>query len=387
MTRTILITALLLVLAPAIASADELAGLQLDIGANVDALVRQDVTKAVDDALGSAKLKWLGVDASRAKVNPVARDCFTADCLAKVRTATGAEAGVRIQFSGESQIYDWRVDMYDLRDGKLLVTERGACELCGRAEVLEQFSTTLTKVASTNVPTSSATTATTEPKPTTAPPPRQVEETTPPPLTVPDAQPTDDPTAGLVMIEISVEPSDAEISLGGEVLGTGNAAVSLERGTYVFQFRREGYQGLDETFVVGPQTSQRALMRVHLSKTDPDAVYVGGSEGPVDRLGAQRKTYGIIGLAAGGSLLVLGAWFNYLDGRPACADASVTDCPEVYATGGLAFASTLAGAALITGGAVFLAWEVLAGDSEEESARLLPFLGSDGAGVGVFGRF
>src|SRR5690606_4499652 len=104
----------------------------------------------------------------------------------------------------------------------------------------------------------------------------------------------------MVTLEIAVEPADAAISVNGAPRGTGSATVSLEEGSYEIQFSREGYRGLKETFVVGAQTSRRAFMRVHLSRTDPEVVEAAATEGPVDRLGEQRLVYGALGTVVGG---------------------------------------------------------------------------------------
>lgn len=385
MTRLLLsLVAGILLLAPVSAFADTMAGLQIEIGPSIDALVRTELESAIDETLQSvSSWKWIGEQAARNRMNPVVRDCFTDDCLKKAGTTVGAEAGLRVQISGESQIYDWTVEIYDLRDGQLLTSKKGACELCGRTEVVREFKESLrTAVVATTLPQRPTKTPPVVTKPVDEKPAETTEER--PPVQTPSA----DPTEGLVVLDISVEPADATISIGDQVLGTGNAAISLEPGTHAFRFKREGYQGIEETFVVGPQTSQRAFMRVHLSRTDPEAV-TQVVDGPIDRLGKQRTTYGLVALGTGAGFLVAGAWLNHLDGRSACDSGTLQECPEVYATGGAAFATTLIGATFVTAGGALLAWELLAGSSDtgELSARLMPTVVPGGVGVGLGGRF
>lgn len=388
---TALIGAVAAFAAPSRADAETLAGLQLEIGSQVDALVRDDVRQALDETMeGLTSWSWVSVTEARGRMNPVVRDCFTNDCLMKAGAATGAEAGVRVAFSGESQIYDWTIEVYDLRDGSRLSSQKGACELCGRAEVLREFRQSLQQVvAATSLP-KAATPSRVATPPDESPPPAQPREwatTTTPTRHAPADDVADDPTIDLVMVEISVQPADAEIVLDGQTLGTGHATVSLEHGSHELQFRREEYRGFRETLSLGPQSPRRLTMRVHMSRTDPEPVEVGRAEGPVDRLGAQRTTYGVIGLAMGGALLVTGAWLSYLDGRPACSTGPVSECPDVYATAGMGFAAAVVGTAAVTSGAALLAWEVLAGDGDDGSARLAPGVSADGVGVVLFGRF
>lgn len=382
--------ALLALLTPGSAFAAKLAGLQVEIGPGVDALVREDIDEALGEALADVKSwEWVSPGRARASLDPVVRDCFTVDCLTKAGASLDADAGLRVRFSGESQIYDWTLEMFDLRDGALLESTQGACELCGRAEVVREFRRSVRDIAVATKLPSRRNTAQTTPKPTTDPspaPPRTVAAETPdepaPPVT------TEAPAADLVLLEISVEPADAAIKIGGKQIGNGTAAVSLEAGTYQIQFVREGYRGLEETFVVGPDTSRRAFMRVHLSRTDPAVVASAPSEGPVDRLGRQRVVYGALGAGVGAAFLVAGAYLSYIDGRPTCDDGEIEACPTVYSTGGAAFVSTLTGAALATGGLALLAWELLAGSSEAPAATAVtPLFTPRGVGLSISGRF
>lgn len=403
-TRTLIATLLgtLVFAHAALASADEMAGLQVELGSGIDAVVRADLEAAVDSTMNSvSQWDWIPERKAKSSMNPVVRGCFTGDCLSKAGDATGADAGLRIRLSGEAQIYDWQIDIYDLDDGSLLRNEKGACELCGRSEVVRVFRESLRDtVVATRLPRRKpvATSTTkppkrTPPQPTDEPTdePTQTTGNTEPETTAPTTtEPTGADRAGLVMLDVSVQPPDAAIEIEGEKIGTGTATVSLEPGTYELKFSLEGYQGFTESFVVSPQTSRRAFMRIHLSKTDPDPVMVSASEGAVDRLGNQRVTYGVISLAVGGVLVGTGIWLNAIDGDPACEDGAFTDCPELYNTGTASVVTTLGGAALATGGAILLAWDVLAGKKKEpaeKQARITPLAGPGGVGLGVVGRF
>ena len=119
--------ALFALLAPGSAFAAKLAGLQVDIGSGVDALVRGDIDDAIGETLADVKTwEWVSPSRARGALDPVVRDCFTVDCLTKAGASLDAEAGLRVRFSGESQIYDWTLEVFDLRDGALLESTQGA---------------------------------------------------------------------------------------------------------------------------------------------------------------------------------------------------------------------------------------------------------------------
>lgn len=391
-TRFLLTTVLLLLLGASSASAQKLGALQVDVS-GTEPLVRQSIDRAIERAGNSGKFSFIDEKAMRAKLTAQTRDCFTTTCLKAAQKQTGADGGIRVRFSGEAQIYDWTVDVYDLHTGQLAASKKGACELCGAADVRQQFEASVrAAVATSKITKPAAVASKPKPRPDPDPEPQPDPQPTsdplpadPPPIA--EAQPNDDPLAGLVMVEITATPSDTVISMGGQEIGQGTVTVSLEHGSYDIAFRREGYGGVNETLVIGPQTSQKAFFRVHLSKTDPDAVMVAG-EGPLDRLGKKRRLYGLGALGAGGVLLTTGIVLSAIDGSPTCGDDN-GNCPRVYETSALAFATTFTGAFLGTAGAVLLAWDVLSGRAEQQprAARVVPFVGQDTAGIGVVGRF
>ena len=386
---------LLLMDAQPASAAEPLAGLKFDTSSGIDSRLESDLESGVSEVFDSVN-RWSFVDFStaRSKMNPITRDCFTADCLQKAGKSIGAPAGVTIEVAGEAQIYDWTIDLWDLRSGKKLKSETGSCELCGRAEVLRTFKSSL---KSTLVGTA---------RPSQAPAKAQAEPDKPEPTT--RAQPSD----GGVPLRVSVVPADAEIYIDDQLAGEGEVTRPLRPGEHQVRFRKEGYQGLRETVIVNEETEGPVLLRVHLSRTDPEAVEVATSTGPIDRLGEQRDAFGWIGVGTGGVLLATGIYLTAIDGE--CSqDLPRTECPEIYATGGAGLTMGVLGTALLTSGAALLSWEALAGSSDTESqiepsdsdepaeadepaeednkslpsVSIGPTVGSDGAGVLLRGRF
>lgn len=382
------------------ASAHIMAGLELNIGESVDANVRDDVEAAVEIGVElEGKFDLIPTSRARRDINPVARDCYTGDCLRKAGEDTGAVAGIRIRFSGEAQIYDWTIETYDLRTGKLLVSDKGACELCGRAEVKRTFQRSVTTVVGKTRITSS--------KPVATKTTKEEPKTTEPKTTEPEtetSEPVDSGTTTLgepqqgrqgARVEISVQPSDTEIFLEGESLGTGDRSIQLEPGSYELRFQREGYQGFKESVLVQDKEAETLTMRVHLSKTDPDPVVVQSGGGLVDELSSSdRVVYGTISAVTGGVVLTIGLFLATLDGEPACGSGSYRECPDLWDTEGVAITSAVVGTGLIIGGIGLLAWDFLAGGMDEvddkkseEGVNVTPSVGTDSVGLQLFGRF
>lgn len=358
-------------LATADVAAADLAALQYDLGNGVDTLVRSDVESALNEA-ASASSKWkiIDLDVARGKLNPIVRDCFTSDCLVKAGQQTGADAGLRLKFTGEAQIYDWSLEIYDLRNGALLESRKGACELCGRSELVRTFkasavgaldAATLGPVTQNEV----------KPKVETKP----VE--------------TDKPAQGvdLVRLDIQVEPPDATITFRDAIIGRGRVQTEVGPGSHEFRFEAQGYRIVKEMVVVEGDSPSTMSLRVHLPKKDaaPQAVEVS-SRGPIDKLGEDRNLYGWIGVGTGVLLLGTSAYMSSIDGEPTC-DQDAVDCPDIYDTDGLSYVATFAGTALLTGGLVLLVWEALSGSDDPGGAKVAPTVSPEGAGVGVFGRF
>lgn len=358
------------------AAATNLAALQYDIGNGVDTAVRGDIEAALTDGVKSnSKWKLIDLGTARSKMNPIVRDCFTNDCLVKAGKELDAEAGLRVRFTGEAQIYDWTIETYDLRNGALLESRKGACELCGRSEVVRTFKVTVADI----LKSTSLGAAKTATKPKTEP---KVEPTKP----IETARPSNTGDVQLVRIDISVEPPDATITFRDAVIGRGKATAEVGPGNHEFKFEAPDHRIIKELVVVEGDNSETMALRVHLPKKDAAAKAVEiTTRGPVDKWD-DREFYGWVGVGTGGVLLATGLYLSAIDGDPTC-DGRRADCPDIYDTDGLSFVTTFAGTALLTTGVVLLIWEKLAGDSNPDAVKVAPTVVPAGAGVGVFGRF
>lgn len=370
------------------AAAQEMAGLRFETG-QVDPNLADGLQSEVGKAFDSVdRWSFIDFDRARSKMDPVTRDCFTADCLTKAGQAIGAPAGLDVQMSGEAEIYDWTIQIWDLRSGDKLKTEEGTCELCGEAEVKRTFRSSLqAALIGTALPGGSQAGGSQAGGQAAAP----------------------QPGAGQIPLRISVIPADAEIYVDDQRAGQGEVTRAVGPGSHEVRFHKEGYQGLTEQVMVNEGTDGPVLLRVHLSRTDPEAVQVSSGVGPIDRMGSSRKVYGLIGVGAGAALLGTGIYLTAIDGNTAC-DAGVPDseCPDVYATAGAGMTMGVVGTALITGGVTLLTWESLAGETTEEEVppsdqpadeappageadeagvSLSPTVGAHGAGVLLHGRF
>lgn len=374
------------------AYAEEMAGLKFETG-SLDADLANDLRTEITKAFGQVdRWSFIGFDTARAKMAPITRDCFTADCLTKAGQATGAPAGLSVEISGEAEIYDWTIETWDLRSGEKLKTEKGACELCGHTEVKRTFLASIkAALVATGLPGGA--------QARTEPPAGQG--------TGQDAgQDKALPSPGDVPLEISAVPSDTKIYINDQLAGEGQVSRMVGPGTHKVRFRREGYGGLIETVVVNEQTEGPVILRAHLSQTDLEAVEIPTGVGPIDRLGSQRDTYGWLATGTGAALLGTGIYLAAIDGETACDDGVPdSECPDVYATGGAGMTMGVIGTALLTGGVTLLAWESLAGGDDEdevdgeddgvpagdeEPARtmsLSPAVGADGAGLLLRGTF
>lgn len=362
------------------ASAEDMAGLKFDTG-SIDSELEGQLQSAMKSAFDSVD-RWSLIDFSsaRGKMAPLTRDCFTQDCLTKAGEALGASAGMSVELSGEAEIYEWTITVWNLRSGKKLTSEEGNCELCGRAEVQRNFESSIKSVLA----------ATALPERRRA---RQPEE---PPNTG-DSDKADDAAGDGVALQISVVPSDAEIHINDQRAGKGEVNRTVGPGSHEVRFRKEGYRGLNETVVIDENSDAPVVLRVHLSKTDPEAVRVPVGQGPIDRLGAKRTTYGLIGAGSGAVLLATGIVLTSMDGEAACGDGRpITECEEIYATGGAGMTLGVLGTALLTGGVTLLSWELLGGEYDDTAAgsveepatmSISPAVTSDSGGLLLRGQF
>lgn len=375
--RTSLLTFLFMVMLPSVAAAATIGALQVSIGSGLDPGIRRSVGNALHRATEASAHRYIPEAELRADMPSSSQDCFTEACLKAVAETTRVDGGLRVRFSGQAEIYSWTVDIYDLRTGTIAATEVGKCELCGVTEVEQELEKSLRAALVRAKFTPRPAAAAAQPATPTTP-------TTPTPAATAESTHTMQP-AETVLFEVAVTPDDATITLDETVVGTGTASLQLTPGTYELAFAREGYGGLKESVTISSSSSDRAMLRVHLSKTDPDAVYIE-PDGPMDRLGDAKKTYGLIGVGSGVVLLGLGVYLNAIDGRPTC-DGPVTTCPRVRETSAAAFGTTFAGGVLLAGGLTFLLWDALSGRNEERQARVAPIVGESAVGVGVFARF
>lgn len=336
---------------PATAWAGTMAGLKFDAGDSMDSRVSSAVRDSVVDAFDDVdNWSFKGFRETRNRLDPVVRDCFTSDCLGKVQDEMGAEVGLTVTITGEAQIYNWTLTFYNLYSGEEMKSRTGTCELCGRAEVERTFRESL----------KAALIGTATPRdPQAAGTPENSGSST--------ARPD---TGAQIALRVSVVPKEATITLDGEKMGAGDVTEAVSPGEHVVGFKLEGFQGLRETVIVDENTNGPVLLRVHLSRTDPETVTVAGAQGPVDRLGSnKRNLYGAISTGTGVVLLGTGIYLASIDGEPACSDGvAESECPEIYATGGAGMTLGVLGTAAISTGVTLLIWEVLAGSPGEDTA-------------------
>jgi hypothetical protein len=328
------------------AFAEQMAGLQFETG-QIDAELAKELRNETSQAFGKVD-RWglIGFKSARAKMNPVTRDCFTADCLTKAGTAIGATTGLSVDMSGEAEIYNWTITIWDLRSGEKLASEQGSCELCGDTEVKRTFRSSMVGVLS-------GTSSDGQPNEQTGEPSGQQ----------PSAQP---PGPGQISLRVSTVPSDAKIYIDDQLAGEGDVTRSIGAGTHAVRFQREGYRGLTETVAVGEDTDGPILLRVHLSRTDPEAVAVATGSGAIDRIGETRTTYGWVATGAGAALLGTSIYLTAIDGQTTCEDSVPTaQCEQVYATGGAGLTMGILGTALVTSGVTLLSWDFLAGEADD----------------------
>ncbi len=369
------------------ASAEEkAAALQLDITGSVEARIRSDIESVTAKTFADTKGWSLeSADSVRAKLKPVVRDCFTEDCLKSAGGSLGLRTGFAVKFSGESQIYEWTLTMYDLRTGSVLNSMKGNCELCGQAEVSKNYARTLTNLLNaTKVPD-------------------KIEQAAQPKSS--DSSASAGPQS--VRLRVSVVPADTNIYLADALVGQGDATIPVGAGRHEVRFAREGFRGLTETILVNENSPESILVRVHLSETPAaPSVVQGGGDGPVDRMGSDGRTlWGWVGVGSGAALLTTGIVLAVIDGDSTCDGIPYSRCPEIRSTSGGAVVTSLLGGALLTAGVGLLTWELLSGNSSDSSdakperpkrsragtssvgVQLAPVVGFDSAGLQLLGRF
>ena len=169
-----------------------------------------------------------------------------------------------------------------------------------------------------------------------------------------------------VELRVSAEPTDAQISVDGQLAGSGNWAGRLDPGEHEVRIVREGYQTVLERVVVDPSVAgQTMVLRAFMRKSDPDTVIIERERGPIDRL-AGRTAWGWIMTAAGAVLVGGAVVLATLD--DACATGPEEGCLTRNATDTEAFVAATAalGGAALVGGLTLLFWYDLAGEPEPQ---------------------
>lgn len=375
----LLLACALLLISPGVASAQsnndgpKMLGLKFDTG-NIDSKLDEKLRQGVSDVLADTPLRFVDFETVRESIEPVTKDCFSQDCLQNIATKMDAPLGLRVEMTGENEIYVWTIETWDLKAGKRIDSTKTTCELCGESEVTQSFSASLEKMLNNGPPQNGA-----------------------------GAQAIGE---GQVVLQVSVVPSGAEILLDGEVAGKGDVTVGVEPGEHDVHIRMDGYRDIKEHILVNDQTTGPILFRYHLTNTDAEVVQVPPTVGPIDRLGENgRLIVGLAGVGVGTLALGTGIYLTAIDGDPSCSDGvPVTACPDVYATGGGGLVLGALGGALMAGGVTLLSWEVLAGSpsdadtavpdspasdapAEGASVSVGPAVGSDGGGFVLSGSF
>lgn len=368
--------------------AQTVAGLEMEMGAGVDARLRGEILDATAAAFeASPKYTYIDGETVRGRLSSVVRGCFTAECLQQAGQTLDARLGLRVTMSGAAQIYDWRVMLYDLATGQPLNAKTGTCELCGRAEVVRNYSASMSAlVQETQLPVLGSATA----------PAASPEGATPSEdelAALDEPRPPAEPIGeGPYRLRVSVVPAEAQIYFNDVLVGHGDVIVRMGEGTHEVRFVQEGYRGLRETVVVGETSPELIMLRTHLSQSAP-APTSGlplREPGLVDRLEEHRAVVGWTSVSAGTVFLVSGMYLSAIHGSQVCETGSFSQCPEIYNTAAPGIFLTLTGTTLLTAGAGLLLWDIIAGPTprkDEAPVRVAPAIGPGEAGLMLRGRF
>lgn len=332
-------------LVPSIASAEIVTGLEVDYG-NVDPALEQELHDALVGYFeDSSRYEWLPTDEALEQLDEEHRGCFEELCLLQISQRLEAAVGLTIQLDVEHEIYEWTVEFYNLLEGRHMTTEEGICELCGRAEVTEQFRASIAGPMSTMDVETSSDSGEDEPE--------QTEET----------EEAAEPAARVTEVRFTTIPEDAEIHVDEERIGRGEATVELGEGIYDVRFTHDSHHTVTDRISISENPADRLVVRVHLpgAEGEPREIPVR-DEGFVDGIGSGRSVLGWSFLGVGVASVSAAVALAYLDGRPTCGgDTELRDCPDLYATAGWATAAAALGAVGITGGTTLLVWPFLAG--------------------------
>lgn len=360
------------------AAAHTVAGLHIDyddLESNLQAELNEELT---DVFARSHRYQWLSIEEGIDTVDGDLQGCFDEDCLKTIGDELNARVGLRIEFDVEDHFYDWTVSFFDLLSGEEVSQELGTCELCGRAEVVEQFRATV------GVHLGILDIADEHEEP--------IE---------PEVQIDDDHTE----VRITVAPEDTRIFVDDTPVGEGTATLELEKGSYDVRFSHDTHHGLRETLVITDDSAPLFVLRIHLregSEMERQAVVREG--GMVQRLGSKRKPIGWSAIGTGAALAVTSVVLADRHGQPNCPpDVALQQCPEVYDTASTASLTAIIGAVALTGGTTLLLWPSLAGDfgdppddtsddagddtDVEAHLEVAPAVGRSFSGLTLRGRF
>jgi len=207
----------------------------------------------------------------------------------------------------------------------------------------------------------------------------------------------DSKASGRVMVN-SVPPG-AKVTMGGKVLGTTPfEVVSLPRGPQTFLFELEGYEPLERSANLDPESDARVAASLQ------EAVVVEEPVEPEPIRPVAQKDYtqhyiagGIAGVGAG--LLIMGIVYDLVlipgtdeerkKYQPGSADYQrLTDDRSSQST--VALIGYVGGGVLFAGGVGWLTYLLLTDNEPEDVSSkigVLPTAGPQGTGISVFGTF
>jgi hypothetical protein len=306
------------------------------------------------------------------KLDPIVRDCFTTDCLTRAAKSTNATVGIRVEMEHSGQFFDWHLTLFDLKQGKRLATEDGACEVCDNKKLATAFRTSVrnafAKVAATStkppikapvkVPSSDSELDRDRAENT---------ETSQKHIEPADIDRDSDTQVGdsEMSVRVTVEPKDAIISLAGLPIGDGEAELTLAQGAHELSVSREGYRGLMERILVDESSVDAMVLRIHLGLTDPPVVRATERRGWIDQLDTDKRRWsGIAALAVGAISIGTGMYLASIDGEMTCDTGLLEACPDLYDTTVPATTMVGIGAILSFGGGALLLWPDLSGHQD-----------------------
>lgn len=276
--------------------------------------------------------------------NPALVGCVTERCLQRVGVTLQASAALKTAVSGEAQIYNYEIWIYDLTTGQIALNEKATCEVCTNEEATSLYARALGD-ALQRVPL--------QPPPAPEPPPEPPKVVEAPKVVDPPKEkpPKAQPSAPKVSLKVKASPPGALIELGDLPLGAGDASVDVAPGTYRVRVSADGHQPRELQLEITPDQGP-VLVYADLAPAASPANQSGDEAPPAP---SPTPRAGNLGLTiAGWSLIAVGAigtgagaWLLGLDGDTTCAEGEVYQCPRVFNT-------TTEGSLLLGGGAILL---------------------------------